>query len=184
MGADKAFLHCGDQTLLERMLALVQSVTKDVYIVGEASKFGSFAPTIGDAYRDHGPLGGIHAALRASQAELNLIVAVDLPFLTTALLNYLLDRAKHSGAVVTVPRISGCLQPLCAVYRRKFAGVAEKSLKEERNKIDPLFSNVSTCVIEQQDLAAAGVGKEMFRNLNTREDLEEAKRALGFGNQS
>jgi len=183
MGTDKAFLRWDNGTLLDSMLKLARSVTADVYIVGGAGKFGSFASTIEDIYRNHGPLGGIHSALHASRSDLNLMVAVDLPFLNAGLLNYLLDRANNSQSIVTVPRTSGGLQPLCAVYRRGFAAVAEEALEKEQNKIDPLFSAVTTCVIEPRELALAGFSEEIFRNVNTPEDLEQAKRASRFGNQ-
>ncbi len=184
MGTDKAFLRWGNETLLQRMLQLTRSVTSEVCIVGDATKFCPFAPTIEDSFRDQGPLGGIHAALCSSKSDLNLIVAVDLPFVTAAFLKYLSGRAQESEAIVIVPRAAERLQPLCAVYRRQFAAVAEESLKRQKNKIDPLFSMVSTRVIEAREMTAAGFSPEMFRNVNTPEDMEEAKRVLSLGNQS
>ena len=180
MGTDKAFLRWGNETLLERMLKIGRSITSDVYIVGDPSKFSSFSPTIGDFYTNQGPLGGIHAALSARKSNLNLIVGVDLPLVTAEFLNFLFDRAQKSETIVTVPRACGRLQPLCAVYRHPFAAVAEEFLRQRKNKIDPLFSMVSTCVIEPQEMTAAGFSDETFRNVNTPEDLEEAKRALSL----
>ncbi|MGC1434443.1 MAG: molybdenum cofactor guanylyltransferase, partial [Terriglobales bacterium] len=135
----------------------------------------AFGRVVEDVYRERGPLGGIHAALSGSTTELNLMLAVDLPFVTPAFLRYLLSRARESGAMVTVPRAGGGLQPLCAVYRRGFAEVAEQSLREGNNKIDSLFAGVETCVIEEDEFVGAGFSVEMFRNLNTPEELEKAK---------
>jgi molybdenum cofactor guanylyltransferase len=81
--------------------------------------------------------------------------------------------------VVTVPRAGGGLQPLCAVYRRAFADVAERSLREGRNKIDRLFDEVETRVVGEEELSQAGFSGEMFRNLNTPEEWEEAKSKHG-----
>src|SRR5690348_1515752 len=85
MGADKAFVPLDGRTLLARALDLARSVTPDVRIVGNPETFASFAPVVEDVFRDRGPLGGIHAALRASTKELNLILAVDVPFVSLAL---------------------------------------------------------------------------------------------------
>ena len=85
-------------TLLARALELARSVTADVRIVGDPAKFAAFAPVVEDVFRDCGPLGGIHAALRASPTDLNLILAVDVPFVSPALLQYLIMRARSSGA--------------------------------------------------------------------------------------
>jgi molybdopterin-guanine dinucleotide biosynthesis protein A len=175
MGADKAFLQLGDETLLARALKLAGAVAGDVRIVGDARSFSGFGRVVEDVYRDRGPLGGIHAALSSSVTELSLMLAVDLPFVGPKFLEYVLLRARESGATVTVPRTNSGLQPLCAVYRGGFAAVAEESLREGKNKIDSLFARVETCVIEEKELVRAGFSVEMFRNLNTPEEFEVAK---------
>ncbi|MGO9084007.1 MAG: molybdenum cofactor guanylyltransferase [Candidatus Sulfotelmatobacter sp.] len=174
MGTDKAFLALDGRTLLARALDLARSVTPDVRIVGPAATFTVFAPVVEDVFPECGPLGGIHAALRASRAELNLILAVDNPFVPPALFPFLITRARASAATVTVARAGGGWQPLCAVYRREFADAAEKSLREGRYKIDALFDQVQTAVIAEDELEAAGFSPSIFRNLNTREELAAA----------
>jgi molybdenum cofactor guanylyltransferase len=175
MGADKAFLQLGDETLLARALKLAGAVAGDVRIVGDARNFSGFGRVVEDVYRDRGPLGGIHAALSSSVTELSLMLAVDLPFVGPKFLEYVLLRARESGATVTVPHTNSGLQPLCAAYRGGFAAVAEQSLREGKNKIDSLFARVETCVIEEKELVRAGFSVEMFRNLNTPEEFEVAK---------
>jgi molybdenum cofactor guanylyltransferase len=192
MGADTAFLTLGGlmldgpkldgsmldgpmrhgPTLLARALELAHSVTGDARIVGDTTKFAAYAPVVEDVFRNCGPLGGIHAALRVSPANLNVILAVDVPFVSPALLQYLIMSAKASGACATVPRTNGRWQPLCAVYRRKFADAAEEALREGRYKIDALFATQQTQTIEENELKAAGFSPNMFQNLNTPEDLE------------
>ncbi len=179
MGSDKAFLRLGDESLLSRALRLAHGVAKEVRILGDARKFTGFGPVVEDVYRDRGPLGGIHAALAGSATELNLILAVDLPFVRLEFLEYLLLQARQSGATVTVPRAEGGLQPLCAVYQRRFAEVAERSLRAGKNKIDSLFAVAETHVIEEDEVVRAGFSVAMFRNLNTPEELAKAS-SLGF----
>jgi len=175
MGSDKAFLRLGDETLLSLALKAAGAVAVDVRIVGDRQKFAAFGRVVEDVYRGQGPLGGIHAALSSSVTELNLVLAVDLPFMGADFLEYMLSRARESKATITVPLVGERLQPLCAVYRRGFAEVAERSLREGKNKIDSLFASVATCVIEEDELVRAGFSAEMFRNLNTPEEWEKAK---------
>lgn len=175
MGRDKAFLQLGDRTLLMRALDLASTVGAEVRIVGDATKLAAFGPVVEDVYRERGPLGAIHAALLSTTTELNLMLAVDLPFLQPEFLKYLISETRRAGAVVTVPRAGGGLQPLSAMYRRRFAEVAERSLREGRNKIDSLFTEVETRVLGEEELSQAGFSAEMFRNLNTPEEWEEAK---------
>src|ERR1700688_4249125 len=172
MGADKAFVILDGQTLLARALELAHSVTRDVHIVGDPPNFSSFAPFLEDVFPDCGPLGGIHAALRASPTDLNLILAVDTPLVSPALLRYLITRSKNSpAAAVTLVRTNEGSQPLCAVYRRAFADAAEEALHAGRYKIDPLFTSAQTQVIEENELRNAGFSLGMFRNLNTQEEV-------------
>jgi molybdopterin-guanine dinucleotide biosynthesis protein A len=179
MGSDKAFLQLRGETLLQRSLKLAREVAEEVRIVGDASKFKEFGQVVEDEYRERGPLGGIHAALTSSPTELNLAIAVDLPFVTRELVQYLIAQARESGAVVTVVRAGGGWQPLCAVYRREFAIPAQAALNAGKNKIDALFAEVAIHVIEEDELIQAGFSHDMFRNLNTLEELERAKSLLG-----
>jgi molybdenum cofactor guanylyltransferase len=175
MGADKAFLALNGHSLLERALQTVSGVASGVSIVGSREKFGAFGIVIADQFPSHGPLGGIHAALCASREELNLILAVDMPFVERRFLEFLAEQARDSSAVVTVPRASGGWQPLCAVYRREFADVAEAALQADRNKIDPLFAQVTLRVVDEAELKEHGFAPDMFRNLNTPEELSAAR---------
>jgi molybdenum cofactor guanylyltransferase len=177
MGTDKAFVDYAGRTLLSRALDLARSVSSDVCIIGSREKFAPFAPVVEDVFHDCGPLGGIHAALRASPAELNVMLAVDMPFVARAFLEYLISQARASPeATVAVPRGNGSWQPLCAIYRREFAAAAENALRAGRNKIDLLFDVVRTRVIEQDELEGAGFSRAIFRNLNTPEELAAEKR--------
>jgi molybdopterin-guanine dinucleotide biosynthesis protein A len=176
MRTDKAFVKYDGQTLLARALDLVRSITSKVFIVGSREKFALFAPVVEDIFRDCGPLGGIHAALKTSSTELNFILAVDTPFVSSALLQYLMSQAQSAPeATVIVPRSGGRRQPLCAIYRREFADVAETALRAGQNRIDRLFDEVRTRVLKEEELDAAGFSRALFRNLNTPEELEVEK---------
>ena len=176
MGTDKALVMLEGRTLLARMLELARSICANVRIVGDPAKFGAFASVVGDVFQACGPLGGIHAALRSSQTELNLMLAVDMPFLSIALLEFLIGRSRQSDAAVTLVRTRDGLQPLCALYRRAFADPAENALRAGRYKIDSLFEKTQTQVIEEEELHATGFSPELFRNLNTPEDLSDVRR--------
>lgn len=175
MGTDKALLELEGKPLLIRALEAARQVSFDTKIVGDPATLGSYGTVIQDIYRGRGPLGGIHAALTTSPSDWNLILAVDLPFLTLRFLQYLIAQSQRSAATVTVPSTDGFLHPLCGVYRRQFAPVAERALAEGRNKIDGLFSEVSLRVISEGELHDNGLSDAMFRNLNTPEEWEKAR---------
>jgi molybdopterin-guanine dinucleotide biosynthesis protein A len=175
MGTDKAFVMLEGRTLLARALEVCRTVTSDVRIVGDRKKFAPFAPVVEDVFPGCGPLAGIHAALRASQTDWNVVLAVDLPFVSPALLLFLVAQARESRAMVTVPRAGEGWQPLCAIYRRAFADAAETALRAGRYKIDALFDESLIRPVGEEDLRRAGFSPEVFRNLNTPKELAEAR---------
>ena len=179
MGADKAFLDFGGQTLLDRALGVMGAVCGRVAIVGNPARFAEYKSSdyavVADIFPGCGPLAGIHAALVHSSAELNLMLAVDMPFVAAELLGFLFAAAESNDAVITVPRTSKGLQPLCAVYRREFCDIAEHGLRAGKYKIDAAFAGVAVHMIDQGELAAAGFAERCFFNVNTQEDLRQAE---------
>jgi len=177
MGVDKAFVQLEGCTLLAHALALAKNVTSDVRIVGSPQKFAAFGEVVEDEFPQHGPLAGIHAALRASSSELNLMLAVDMPFVEVLFLEYLFqEAARLESVMVTIPRAAGAWQTLCAVYRKPFANLAEQALRQGKNKIDPLFRDIEMRVVDEHELTQQNFSPEMFRNLNTLEELKQASK--------
>lgn len=175
MGADKALLEFQGQTLLARAIEALRGASLDFAIVGDPTKYAGHGDVVQDVFVGCGPLAGIHAALQHSPAELNFLLAVDMPFVTSALIEFLLDVAGNCGAVVTVPQTGRGFQPLCAVYRRDFAALAEEALRAGKYKIDALFAATSLRIIEGCELAAAGFDEGNFFNVNTPEGLHSAR---------
>lgn len=174
MGENKAFIDFRGQALLDHALTTLRAACSSVTIVGDLETFANYAPVISDLFPGCGPLGGIHAALTHSSAELNLMLAVDMPFVSAELLSFLVGKAEASSAIVTVPQTSRGLQPLCAVYRRAFAAVAEQALIAGTYKVDAAFAGLPIHVIADQESAAAGFSEKDFFNVNTPEDRRAA----------
>jgi len=175
MGSDKALVLLNGRTLLARMLEAARSLTSNVRIVGDPAKYKTFAPVVEDIFLGCGPLGGIHAALRSATTDLNVILAVDTPFVSLELLQFLVTRARNfPQALVTVAQANGGYQPLCAAYRCEFANAAEQALRAGHYKIGDLFDPASTQVIGEEELWAAGFSPLIFRNLNTPDELAGA----------
>lgn len=174
MGADKAFVQFKGRSLLSRALEIAGLLTRDVRIVGSYEKFNQYAPVAQDVFRECGPLGGIHAALQSSPSDLNLVLGVDMPFVSASFLRYLVAQAGTAPEPVIVPRTGERFQPLCAVYRREFRNAAETALLAGRNRIGLLFKIVPIRVIDEDELVRSGFSSALFRNLNTPEELQAA----------
>ena len=177
MGRDKALLRLGGQTLLERALALAHRIAPRVAVLGPREKYAAAGERIiEDEFPGCGPLAGIHAALGASETDLNLILSVDMPFVPLEFFTYLLERARsRPSAQVTVPRIGGIVQGTCVACRRSFRSVCESRLKLGLCKVEDSIRLANPQYIEEEEIRARGINPGVFRNLNTPEDLTEAQ---------
>lgn len=174
MGCDKAMLRFGPETLLELALRKAKQVTPGVHIVGPRSAYASYGEVVEDIHPNCGPLSGIHAALRTTATDLNLILSVDMPFLEPGFLRWLLEKARSGKDLAVVPEALGGIQPLCAVYRRPLLAVAEQALQSGDYKLGHLFALVPTGYVAEQEILNAGFSPELFRNLNTPEEFNAA----------
>ncbi|HZT70509.1 MAG TPA: molybdenum cofactor guanylyltransferase [Terriglobia bacterium] len=181
MGRPKESLIIATESMLDRQIRLLRSVSSRVMVIGGSSDdaSGGNAIRIPDLFPGRGPLGGIYTALLESQTEFNFVLGCDLPLVNERLLRYLAIRAAASGSDVTVPRSrDGRLQPLCGVYRRRCLRAIRSRLALGENKLRSFFTGVHCDVIPWTDLARAGFRSSIFRNMNTQEDYECVRRML------
>jgi molybdopterin-guanine dinucleotide biosynthesis protein A len=176
MGSDKALLRLPDgESLLEHALAMAATVASEVKLVGPRQKYVEIrwaGEVVEDTFPGTGPLGGIHAGLTASSTDLNLVLAVDMPAVTSELLRFLVQTAQTHERLVTAFGAEGRWQPLCAVYRKGFARVAEDAITAGRCKVDASFTEQIAHQVSEDDLRLNGFSAELFTNCNTAEEWQ------------
>ncbi len=165
MGRDKAYLPVGGRNLGARTAETVKAAAGDVVVVGDPERYRALGyRVLADRYPGEGPLGGIVTALEDSAAEWNLIVACDMPQLTVALLQDLLDTAGRKCMEILAPRAQdGRWEPLCAVYRRTALGPLAQAFSSGIRKVTAAFAGLRVEAYPIRDSAC-------FQNLNTPED--------------
>ena len=169
MGQDKALLPWKGSTLIESVAREVYNAAGNVTLVGSRERYESLGfPVISDKIEGCGPLGGLHAALSATTAEWNVLVACDMPAVTSELLVELLEAAEASGADALVPSTPDGLEPLCAVYHARLLPAVESAIHSKLLKMHDFVSTIQACLWPLPDAA-------LFRNLNTPEQLREAR---------
>lgn len=179
MGRDKALLAYAGRPLVEHAVGLLRAVGLVPHILGNRPDLAVYAPVIEDIHPGCGPLGGIEAALTASNSEWNLFVPVDLPLLPPVFLKYLMERAAITRASATLPALAGRVHPLCAVYRRILLPGIKESIKAHDYKVMraigrdagiDIFS-VEAVAAARDDWPVAPLPRRWFQNLNTPEDM-------------
>jgi molybdenum cofactor guanylyltransferase len=174
MGTDKSQLLLEDQTFVERIAATVLTVTNTIRLVGGSEN--SKLPTIADVYPRWGALGGLHAALSACRSEWAIVVACDLPFVTSELFRSLAAlRTNHDAVVPLQP--DGRPQPLAALYRADpCAQRATELIEAGRRRPLDLLQSVNTRFVAFAEIANLDQAERFFVNINTPDDYYEATR--------
>jgi molybdopterin-guanine dinucleotide biosynthesis protein A len=161
MGRDKALLDWHGQTLLEHMTFLLRDVTEDVQIVGREE--------LPDRLPGLGPLSGIATALEVTATEANLVIAVDLPYLTKDFLKHLRNLLETSQYPLVACQI-GTTYPLCLGMRRSLLPEVQRRLSIQQRSVRGLIDSGIGHLISESDLHRNGFGFSQFRNINTPED--------------
>jgi molybdopterin-guanine dinucleotide biosynthesis protein A len=169
-GRDKGALVVAGRTILDRQLAQLSQITRDLLIVGGVVPSPPIPGVryVADRMPGCGPLGGLHAALSEAHAQLVVIVACDMPFVSAPLIRYLLAIATGPERPdVVVPRTERGYHPLCAVYTRACLGPVARRLAERQLRMDGLFEDVRVHAVTHDELAPLGDPNHLLANLNT-----------------
>jgi molybdopterin-guanine dinucleotide biosynthesis protein A len=129
IGTDKAFLRLGDELLIERQLrCLREAGAAEVLISGRAGvDYSRFDLNIvHDKVLDAGPLAGLAAVLKAATFKKTLILAVDMPAMSAAMLRKIALLCEDDMGCVPVHDLG--FQPLAAAYSRQLLPLADEFL--------------------------------------------------------
>ena len=180
MGEDKRHLVVGEQTLLERGLAVLRSIFQDVLVViaQDSPSLGVDARVVRDQVPDCGSLGGLYTGLIQATTPWVFAVACDMPFLNHAVIAQFTNRR---GAVdIVMAKLAGQLHPMHALYGKRCLPVVEQMIQVRQLKIQGMVSQSSLRVqyVTEEDLFTLDPSYRSFYNVNTVAELEEARLLL------
>jgi molybdenum cofactor guanylyltransferase len=179
MGVDKGLLEIAGVAQIVRTARLVELIAGSARVVGAPQIYrGLGLHAIADDWPGCGPWGGIATALRASEAEWNLIVACDLPYLKRPWLEFLLRRAGGSAADAVVPMNERGAEPLCAVYHSRGQAAIRGALEEGTRKVTEGLARIRVEYLEPAEWKSFDSDGLLFKNMNTPADYQEAKARL------
>lgn len=170
-GADKASMEIAGATLLEHVLGALAEVP-DVVVVGDQV---TTSRPVGFV-REDPPGGGPAAALLAGLngfprlPRLVVVLAVDMPLITTATVRRLMLSVEEDGALLVDD--GRRQQYLCAIYRSEALLAAAPTLEEQHGL--PMRSLVSSLHLTQVQALPWEA-----RDVDTWEDLAELREHLG-----
>lgn len=166
MGRDKALLEIDGEPLWRRQLATLRRLSPEHLMISGPPRDG--CEVVEDAIEGAGPLAGVAAALEKCTSPLLVVLAVDLPGMTTDFLQVLLTLCRDGKGVV--PRGSEFFEPLAAVYPVACVRLATAAL----HSADFSMQSFVHAAMEQELLVLRTILKSemsLFGNLNTPADL-------------
>jgi molybdopterin-guanine dinucleotide biosynthesis protein A len=166
-GVNKGTLSIGSAAIIDRQLEVLRALATDVFVVGREDPAWDARGlrVVPDEIADGGPLAGIYTAIRCSPCDRTLVVACDMPFLSSA---FLLRLAAVEDADLVIPRSERGYEPLCAIYSRACERDIHARLTRREYEASTLPAGMR--------VAEIGVGNDLtFVNVNTPHDYERAK---------
>lgn len=180
LGVNKVALEVGGVSVLGRIIGVLKGIFPLIYLVtqGDNSLPGvvgdGVVRVVDDLLPGRGPLGGIYTALEYASKPYVFVMACDMPYPEPKLIHLLLSRAPGWEAVV--PRRGPYIEPLFAVYSRETRERIRKKLEGGRLKIHEVIDELQVCYVEEKEVAELDPAFLSFFNINTPEDLVEARR--------
>ncbi len=184
MGEDKSWLPLEGRPLLEHLLAKAKSVADHIAIVisatnPQADRYRELAQqwnaeTLDDLHGFRGPLGGIYTALTTCADEDSaLILACDLPFVTTDFLQRLWQVHQATQSELTVPLDQRHrVQMLAGIYSAACRAPIARMLAWDELAADRLCLRVKTRLVAFSEYAHLPAASRLLINLNTPEQYQ------------
>jgi molybdopterin-guanine dinucleotide biosynthesis protein A len=183
-GVDKSRISMRGVPLVRSISELLLSLFDQVILVTNRPESHRDLPgevdIISDQFRGRGPLGGLHAGLRLSEAQAVFCVAGDMPSLNRELIETQVERFGRTvslGCEILIPRTGDLIEPLHGIYMTSLEPMVRGICEGPRGySIRVLLSRARTCYWDLEDTPRT---RSAFFNLNTPKDLSVHFEASG-----
>jgi molybdopterin-guanine dinucleotide biosynthesis protein A len=170
MGQPKHLLSTPRGTVIDHLHARLSPIFSETLLVGRGLPHESPGlRTVEDLYPVRSPLVGIYSGLAAAETDLCFVLACDMPFVRSRLVEDLLSRAFDADAVVPVVR--GYHEPLCAVYRKSAIPVIATALANKEFKVTGIYKHLRLYAVPEEEIRVLDPDLSSFINLNTPREL-------------
>ncbi len=175
-GVDKGHLPISGTPIVVRQLDVLRPLAGHVILVDRDGTYDAPAgvQVVADLLPDTGPVGGIYTALQTASTDHVIIVACDMPFITTALIVGMLHWIQDADVVI--PRDDRGRPALCGVFHRRVAPVLRAQIAAGRLRLDESLARLAVRAIDTTTLGTLDSTGHLLANLNTQEDYRTALR--------
>jgi molybdopterin-guanine dinucleotide biosynthesis protein A len=166
----------GGVRIADLALAALRGATTSQVVAANDPRAREWFPgmrVVADEVQDVGPLAGLATALRAAAGAPVLVVAWDMPFVSTAFLLELRRRGEVGAtAVVPVHGTGRQPEPLCAWYAAEALSTCVALLAAGERRAAALFDALPRTVrVGDAELAPFGAASRLFASVDTPDAL-------------
>ena len=166
---------------MDRVADALRPVTDTLLVVANDPQAGTWLPGVPharDRFPGAGGLAGVDAALHWKREGDVLVVAWDMPFVSTALLRALVAGAAETGADVSLPESPSPygFEPFCAFYSRRVADSLAEFLEGGGGAARDFIRRLARVHrLDGEAVRAIGDPATLFLSVNTPADLDRAR---------
>lgn len=175
-GITKANVVIGGISIISRILSAISDLFDEIIIVtNKPEEFREFTQyrIVKDLFQKAGPLGGIHAALKATSADAIFVFAADMPFLDRNIISDQINEFDRGEYDVLIPAVNQFIEPLHAIYRKLVLNDLEKFLSERKSKaVRDFLNGMNVGYFQVPDTEQSIIA---FSNINSPSDIPKTK---------
>ncbi|MEX2179923.1 MAG: molybdenum cofactor guanylyltransferase [Gemmatimonadaceae bacterium] len=178
-GAPKGLELVGGARIIDRVAAALRPLTCELVVASnhlEAEHWLPGVAVVRDNHQDAGGLAGVEAGLARGQDA--LVVAWDMPFVTTRVLDAILAAARRWNADVTLPESESPygMEPFCAHYAARVRTPLTRFLAEGGGPARDFIRGLERVRLESaSDLGVLDSPGRLYFSVNSTADLDRAR---------
>jgi molybdopterin-guanine dinucleotide biosynthesis protein A len=184
MGEDKALRLFLGQPLIARVLARVEPIADEVFVVSNRPSAYAFlnCALVVDVLPGRGALGGLHTALSIATNAAVAVIGCDMPFVSAVLLLRQYELLCHGEVDAVIPRTKNGWEPLHAVYRRATCQPAVRAaLDAGLWRMSDWLETVRLRALAEEEVRQFDPQQHAFCNVNTPAEFAQAERWADAG---
>jgi molybdenum cofactor guanylyltransferase len=166
-------------TIISRMIGTIKGLFDEIIIVTndpeELEEFNNYK-IVSDQFVNVGPLGGIHAALKASSNEAIFVFAGDMPLVDKRLISRQIGFYESNKCDVLVPSIEEYIEPLHSIYSISILKALEGYLSDDHDYAVREFIKMTD--VRYMQFEVSEENKNAFTNVNSLSDIAVVKKVL------
>jgi len=171
MGRDKGLVSLNKEPMIAHVLRELEILKISTKVIANNPAYRKFElPVYNDVIADRGPMGGLLTAMENTRAEMVLLIACDMPFITMGAIEKLLNNADDEQIIASISNQK--INPLFSIYPVTLKEKIKKSIVAGELKMtDFILKNQHVLLPFENE--KSGI---IFNNINTEKERKEAEK--------